>query len=198
MRHVLALVLALSAAPAMAETITGTASVIDGDTLEIRGGRIRMQGIDAPESRQLCEKGGKRYLCGKDAANALADKIGRQTVSCATEETDKYGRAVAVCRAGGADLNQWMVAQGYALAYRKYSTAYAPDEDAARAAKRGIWAGTFEDPEQWRHRTRGGREKTAAKTKRSRGSWRGFRKPVWVSGHYRSDGRYVRGHFRWR
>jgi len=196
MLRFLPLMLCLAVAPVLAAgAITGTATVIDGDTIEIHGERIRMQGIDAPESRQLCKKDGKRYLCGKDAANALAGKIGRQTVACEPHETDKYGRTVATCRAGGADLGQWMVGQGHALAYRKYSMAYVADEAAAKTAKRGIWAGTFENPSNWRHRPHA---KGEGKSERRRNAWKLTRKPAWVRGYYRHDGTYVRGHFRWR
>ncbi len=77
----IALVLALIVTPALAD-VAGVASVIDGDTIEVHGQRIRFHGIDAPESRQLCRLDGKPWQCGKDAANALAEKIGRRPVTC--------------------------------------------------------------------------------------------------------------------
>lgn len=131
--------------------ITGQASVIDGDTIEIQGRRIRLFGIDAPEAGQDCEANGKRYRCGQKAALALADKIGQRPVSCQQKDTDKYGRAVAVCRIGTTDLNGWMVVEGWALAYRHYSSDYVDEEDAARAAHKGVWAGAFVAPWDWRH-----------------------------------------------
>lgn len=141
-----------------ADTIVGRASVTDGDTLVIRGTRIRLHGIDAPESAQLCQDaGGKDYRCGQRAALALSDKIGQATVSCAPKDQDRYGRLVSVCSAGGVDLNGWMAEQGHALAYRQYSAAYVTQEDAARAAKRGIWAGSFTPPWDWRRGQREGR-----------------------------------------
>ncbi len=136
--------------PKKSNPITGVASVTDGDTVEIHGQRIRLQGIDAPESSQLCTVDGKDYRCGQQAALALADKIGRQAITCEPETTDKYGRTVAVCSLGGVDLNRWMVQQGHALAYRQYSARYVTDEEAARAAKLGIWKGAFEEPWEWR------------------------------------------------
>ncbi len=200
MRLVLASILwllAATAAPAL--TVSGTASVIDGDTIEIHGQRIRLSGIDAPESRQLCEKDGERYQCGKHAANALADRIGRRRVICRKKDIDKYDRTVAVCRVGKVNLNRWMVREGYAVAYRKYSKAYVADEEAAKAAKRGIWAGTFENPAKWRHRSRvSARRATGKKRARARGSSKLFSAPVWVRGYFRRDGTFVRGHFRWR
>lgn len=130
--------------------IVGRASVIDGDTLEIQGTRIRFHGIDAPESSQSCSVNDQMFRCGQQAALALSDKIGNRTVACEPRDKDQYGRIVAVCRAGGEDLNKWMVAQGWALAYRKYSTAYVEQESNASAAKLGIWQGEFVDPWEWR------------------------------------------------
>jgi endonuclease YncB( thermonuclease family) len=141
----------LVAVPAGATTVlSGQASVIDGDTIEIHDQRIRFFGIDAPESHQTCEAAGQTYRCGQQAALALADRIGQQTVSCEKHDVDRYGRIVAVCRAGGEDLNAWMVSQGWALAYRHYSTAYVGQEEAAHAAKLGIWRGPFTAPWDWR------------------------------------------------
>lgn len=129
----------------------GVASVIDGDTIEIHGQRFRLSGIDAPESKQLCSDAeGKAYRCGQVAANALAVFIGRQTVSCAKVDIDRYQRIVAECSVGGGDVGQYMVGSGLAVAYRKYSTAYVPDEEAAQTNGIGIWSGTFEMPWDWR------------------------------------------------
>jgi endonuclease YncB( thermonuclease family) len=131
--------------------LSGVASVIDGDTIEIHGTRIRLYGIDAPESRQLCRDAeNKEWRCGKEAAFALSGHIGSAPVECDKRDMDKYGRTVAVCRQNGADLNLWMVENGWAVAYRHYSEDYGPAEDRARAAKTGIWAGSFENPYEWR------------------------------------------------
>ena len=136
--------------------LSGRVSVIDGDTIEIHGQRIRLYGIDAPEHDQNCEAGGKQYPCGQQAALALADRIGQRPSTCEQRDIDRYHRIVAVCQAGGEDLNAWMVRQGWALAYRQYTTAYVPDEDAARATGAGIWRGTFTAPWDWRHGQRQG------------------------------------------
>lgn len=130
----------------------GRASVIDGDTLEIHGQRIRLFGIDAPESRQLCEADGREYRCGQQAALALADFVGQRTVRCEQRDTDRYGRVVAVCRVAGEDLSAWLVQKGWALAYRKYSLDYVDQEAAARTARAGIWRGSFVEPWIWRLR----------------------------------------------
>ncbi len=136
--------------------LVGRASVIDGDTIEIRGRRIRLHGIDAPEGRQLCTtRLGRRWPCGRREANALAADIGASPVRCTPRDTDRYGRVVAVCRKGREDLNRWMVQKGWAVAYRRYGLDYAAEEDRAREARRGIWAGSFEMPWDWRAKERG-------------------------------------------
>ena len=151
-RAITFLTLFLLAAPVVtgAEVIAGRASVIDGDTIEIYGQRIRLHGIDAPESGQFCTVRGKRTRCGRNAAIALAGKIGNRTVSCEPKDHDRYNRIVAVCRAGGEDLNAWMVAEGWALAYRRYSLDYIGQEDIASRSKVGIWQGEFIAPWNWR------------------------------------------------
>ena len=143
--------------PVTAETVTGVSSVIDGDTLEVRGQRIRLHGIDAPESRQLwIRAGGKLWRCGQQAAFALSDRIGRQQVSCRACDTDRYGRAIAVCVQDASDLNAWMVQRGWAVAYRRYSRDYIPAEEDAHRSRRNIWSGQFDMPWDWRRAQRGG------------------------------------------
>ena len=145
----LIITLCLIATPALAD-MAGTASVIDGDTIEVHGQRIRLHGIDAPESRQLCRLDGKPWQCGKGAANALADKIARRRVTCEDLGRDRYKRIIANCTAAGEDMGAWMVSQGLALAYRRYSLDYVDQEADAQAARRGIWAGEFVKPWEWR------------------------------------------------
>jgi endonuclease YncB( thermonuclease family) len=157
MRHTFLALLLLSSPALAIEPITGRASVTDGDTVVIHGTRIRLFGIDAPESAQLCQDAaGKDYRCGQRAALALADRIGEATISCEPRDTDRYGRTVAVCRKGTEDLNAWMVQQGLATAYQRYSHDYVPAEANARASKRGLWAGTFDPPSDWRRAKRAG------------------------------------------
>jgi endonuclease YncB( thermonuclease family) len=156
MRYFILPVVLLLASPITAQTISGTASVIDGDTIEIHGERIRLHGIDAVEGRQNCKlPDGKTWLCGADAALALSDRIGRKSVSCEQQDIDRYGRIVAICTQGGEDLGAWMVAEGWAMAYRQYSTAYVGDEARAEAAGRGLWVSEFLPPWDWRKAARG-------------------------------------------
>jgi len=130
--------------------IVGVASVTDGDSIVIHGQRIRLHGIDAPESGQTCELDGTPWRCGQKASLALSDRIGRNTVRCEHLGTDRYRRIIGRCWEGATDLNAWMVEQGWAVAYLRYSREYARQEEAAKNAKRGIWAGTFDMPWEWR------------------------------------------------
>jgi endonuclease YncB( thermonuclease family) len=98
--------------------IPGNAIVVDGDTLEIRGTRIRLYGIDAPESDQLCRQNGKDYRCGWQAA-ALDDRIARRSVRCEERDVDRYGRTVAGCFVGSVSLKDELVKQGWVVAYRE-------------------------------------------------------------------------------
>jgi endonuclease YncB( thermonuclease family) len=140
-----------SLTPVGSQAIAGTASVIDGDTLEIHDQRIRLHGVDAPESSQTCTaKDGREYRCGQQAALALQDKIAGRPVSCAPRDRDRYGRIVAVCTAGGEDLNRWLVLNGWAMAYREYSLDYVEVEADARSSRIGIWQGRFTPPREWR------------------------------------------------
>lgn len=142
---------ALSGGCARSSQIVGQASVLDGDTLEIHGERIRMDGIDAPESGQRClDAQGVAWRCGQRASLALDEKIARRPVRCIKVGTGVYGRTLGRCLVDREDLQAWMVEEGWAVAYRKYSTRYVAQERRARRAKRGIWEGTFVMPWDWR------------------------------------------------
>ena len=141
-------------APPGSAQIVGTASVIDGDTLEIHGIRIRLDGIDAPESRQTCRREGRAEPCGRTASHHLADQIARRPINCSPQGTDRYGRTLAICYLNGEDLNAMMVRDGQAVAYRYFSMRYAATEDAARRARIGIWGTMFEMPFDWRRKHR--------------------------------------------
>ena len=130
--------------------LSGPASVTDGDTLRVSGHRVRLHGIDAPESTQTCRVEGQPWSCGRAAANALRKRLAGRPVACEERDRDRYGRIVAVCRIAGEDVNAWMVSQGWALAYHRYSADYVPQERAAKAARRGLWRGAFVPPWDWR------------------------------------------------
>lgn len=152
-RCIIALVLILCSCAASAE-ITGRARVIDGDTLEVAGQHIRLHGIDSPEIQQSCYRDGKPWGCGEAATKALAGKIGSRVITCQERDWDRYGRIVAVCYADGEGLNAWMVRQGWALAYQRYSIDYVLHEAKARTARKGIWQGDFMPPWDWRKMVR--------------------------------------------
>lgn len=139
------------ASQASCESLIGTASVIDGDTLEIHGERIRLAGIDAPESGQSCYyTNGEVWRCGQAAALAVSDFIGRKSVECKSESLDRYGRHIATCYLDSLDINALIVASGLAVAYRKYSAKYITQENTAKDAQIGIWNGEFIYPWDWR------------------------------------------------
>jgi endonuclease YncB( thermonuclease family) len=145
------LVLSLTPAPAQAGEILGRARVIDGDTLDIKGQRIRLEGIDAPELHQTCSDKGRVWACGFVSAKHLRRMVKGKTVACIAHAQDRYGRWLATCTVDGIDISQAMVANGLALAYRKYSDQYVDEEESAKKAGIGIWNSEFERPEDWRH-----------------------------------------------
>lgn len=159
MRILIPLMVLLSACAPAPPTVMGRASVIDGDTVEIHGQRIRLWGVDAPEARQSCDDAiGVAYACGRLSANRLDQRLENKTVSCWLQDTDRYGRMVARCETDGEDVGAWLVRQGLAVRYARYAgTAYMIEEVAARRDKSGIWTGAFVNPEDWRRERRGGK-----------------------------------------
>lgn len=145
--------------PLSALEVAGRARVIDGDTLDLGGQKVRLFGIDAPELDQVCDRDGRRWACGDAARAALAQIVGGRRVICAVQDIDRYGRNVATCLAGGEDVAALMVRQGLAVAYRRYSGRYINAEAAARADGIGLWASTYLTPEA--HRAEGRRADTA-------------------------------------
>jgi endonuclease YncB( thermonuclease family) len=130
------------------ENLVGFASIVDGDTIRIRGQRIRLVGIDAPELHQTCrDASGRDWSCGRAARERLAALAASSTVTCSPNGHDRYGRILAVCSSSvGDDLGGKLVREGFAVAYGDYRLA----ELSARLGARGLWAGTFERPQQWR------------------------------------------------
>ena len=135
----------------LASPLIGQVSVVDGDTLELHGQRIRIFGIDAPESSQLCEaKTGKSWRCGAAAANALSTFIASRPVECMPRDRDRYQRVVAQCQVAGMDIGAWLVGSGWALAFRRYSTDYVLAETKAAQGRRGIHDSYFVAPWDYR------------------------------------------------
>ena len=140
---------------ASSEALTGRASVIDGDTLEVAGRRIRLWGVDAPESRQTCTQAGAPWRCGQQAANALDAWLSARPVACLEIEKDQYGRSVSRCTAGGEDIGRWMVINGWAVEYADYSDGrYAGAQRQAERVHAGIHDSVFTEPAQWRREQR--------------------------------------------
>jgi len=147
------LILALPvSANAESPTVVGVASVIDGDTIEIHGERIRLLDMDAPETRQLCQDAaGADYRCGQKAALLLSDFIDQRTVTCDWSRRDRYGRILGRCTVAGRDVGLWLVQRGWAVPYRDCKCEVYRDLAArAQAAKLGLWAGVFQLPWEWR------------------------------------------------
>lgn len=151
-RRTLVLTFLLLSRAASAADFVGQASVIDGDTLDIHGIRIRLWGIDAPESNQLCRGADSNlYRCGAKAANELDIFIARRPVSCSSVSADQYGRTVATCLVGTADLGEWLVSNGLALDWPRYSHGrYSAAQRDADRSGRGMWAGSYVEP--WLYR----------------------------------------------
>src|SRR3990167_713722 len=125
--------------------------VIDGDSIVLRGSQIRLHGIDAPELKQECKTILLQpWRCGSAARDELNRLIGSAKIICRKIYRDSYQRSISQCFANGQDIGEAMVRNGYAVAYRRYSGRYIDAETEARSHRRGIWAGVFEYPEQWR------------------------------------------------
>lgn len=125
---------------------SGTAVVTDGDSLTLGKERIRLRGIDAPEFNQVCEREGATYPCGRRSRDSLFRLVRGKQVSCMGWERDRYGRLLAACSAGGAELNRTQVETGWAVSYGDYYD----EQEEARGKKLGLWAGSFDRPRDWR------------------------------------------------
>lgn len=142
---------------AFPDNLVGIPQVVDGDTIDINGQRVRLQGVDAPELAQECQdSSGAEYRCGQVAAVALEARLGDEMARCEIEaERDRYGRAIGVCFASdGTDINEWLVRNGWGLAYRKYSMRYVAQEEAAKVERLGMHEGRFVFPWDWRRDNR--------------------------------------------
>ncbi len=139
--------------------ISGIAKVTDGDTIQIEGKKIRFFGIDAPEKKQQCRKPwltisfislNKDYPCGQISTDKLKKKINNKLLICKWINKDRYKRYIAECFKDKTNVNSWMVRNGYAVAYRKYSKKFVSQEIFAKKEKLGLWSGTFMMPWDYR------------------------------------------------
>ena len=142
--------LALIMATAAHANPIGTIRVIDADTIDVGGERVRLYGLDAPEIGQPCDLAGQTIDCGRWVSGLVKARFEGRAARCTTRDIDRYGRQVATCDVGGVDIGQVIVGEGWAIAYRRYSDIYDLDEKAAAVAGRGLWAAAMEDPETFR------------------------------------------------
>lgn len=133
----LAVATTLTGLAVQAADLTGVPRIVDGDTLAIGATKVRLEGIDAPETDQVClNAAGIRWACGIEARDQLSSHIAGRVISCVSSGTDRYSRTLATCSLGIENLNDWMVQQGWALAYVQYSSKYVRAEEVARASQR--------------------------------------------------------------
>jgi endonuclease YncB( thermonuclease family) len=153
MRIACAILLCLAGGPLHAAEIGGVPQIVDADTVYVGGNKIRLSGVDAPETDQIClDPRGQNINCGVEAKNRLQEHSAGRTWKCQLSGSDRYGRNLGTCSVDGEDVSRWLVRSGWALAFRRYSTAYVADEDWAREHRSGFWSGAFVAPWDWRHR----------------------------------------------
>ena len=124
--------------------------IIDGDTIHLNNEKIRFTGIDTPELKQTCNKNNEIIYCGIQAKELLIDKIGKNKVNCVREGKDQYKRTLAECFVNDISLSRFLVREGYAFAYRKYSKKFIKDENFAKKNNMGMWSMKFDYPWDWR------------------------------------------------
>jgi endonuclease YncB( thermonuclease family) len=155
MKFLLAILLLLVPALAEAADIIGPAKIRAGDQVQIGSSRIRLGGIDAPAVDQLClNNAGERWTCGVAARDELAKHAENKSWTCHVRQTDRRGRLISRCEVDGEDIQKWLVKNGWALSYARFSHDYDDDEKAAREAKAGMWQGAFIAPWDWRVRNK--------------------------------------------
>ena len=125
-------------------------TVIDGDTIRLGDVKIRFSGIDAPEINQTCVASEGKVACGKISRDLLIEKVTNNKISCTDEGKDFYGRVLGECFVNGESLSAYLVREGFAFAYRKYSNKYIEDEEYAKFNKLGMWSMEFQYPWDYR------------------------------------------------
>ena len=134
----------------ISNTRSSEIKIIDGDTIHINGEKIRFSGIDTPELKQTCINNKKIIFCGLEAKNLLAKIIDNRDVNCISEGKDQYKRTLAECFVGDLSISSYLVREGYAFAYRKYSEKFVKDEEFAKENNKGMWSMSFEYPWEYR------------------------------------------------
>ena len=112
---------------------------------------VRLFGIDAPELNQTCLRDAQDWACGAAAKDLLNSLVRGKFIYCSEAGTDQFDRILARCVSGTTDINRAMVANGHAVAFRRYSSDYVSAEDSAKANKRGLWSSKFTMPSDYRH-----------------------------------------------
>ena len=125
-------------------------TVIDGDTIRLGDVKIRFSGIDAPEINQTCVASEGKVACGKISRDLLIEKVTNNKISCTDEGKDFYGRVLGECFVNRESLSAYLVREGFAFAYRKYSNKYIEDEEYAKFNKLGMWSMEFQYPWDYR------------------------------------------------
>ena len=140
-------------------SVSGFAKVTDGDTIKIDTFKIRLDGIDAPEKKQKCKRPYltifmftfyEDYFCGQKSTESLIKKINNKKIACKISGVDYFKRLIGECYKKNTNLNSWLVSNGHAVAFRKYSKKYVPEEILAKQEKKGIWQGKFDMPWDYR------------------------------------------------
>ena len=125
-------------------------TVVDGDTIKLGDVKIRFSGIDAPEINQTCVASEGKVACGKISRDILITKVTNSKISCTDEGKDFYGRVLGECFVNGESLSRYLVREGFAFAYRKYSDKFILDEEYAKSNRLGMWSMKFQYPWDYR------------------------------------------------
>ena len=125
-------------------------TVVDGDTIKLGDVKIRFSGIDAPEINQICVASEWKVACGKISRDILITKVTNNKISCTDEGKDFYGRVLGECFVNGESLSRYLVREGFAFAYRKYSDKFILDEEYAKSNRLGMWSMKFQYPWDYR------------------------------------------------
>ena len=131
----------------------GQIKIVDADTIILNKEKIRLHGIDAPETEQSCYIEEEAWPCGIKATEylkKLLEGVSTPSLLCKISSKDRYGRSIAVCYVGEININRNLVENGWALAYSEFSKDYIVYEKLASENKVGIWQGVFVEPWDWR------------------------------------------------